>query len=211
MISAESANAAGKAGEFPAPTKSPSINFSNADLAAAAFLKFRRRTPLLTLLTSTSSSSSSSASIKCTAAFVCDREEEALPLDVEFGSLASSCAANCRTKGTTRMLLSRPPPWQSALKLPFAPVANRPNSIATSARARRSRADAGSVFPTAAATFSHHAPAALAKLGSPTRPANTGSKLLHNVSLLRKDAPSHSRLGVRSAMSALRAAAWHAK
>ena len=109
------------------------------------------------------------------------------------------------------MLLSRPPPWQSALKLPFAPVANRPNSIATSARARRSRADAGSVFPTAAATFSHHAPAALAKLGSPTRPANTGSKLLHNVSLLRKDAPSHSRLGVRSAMSALRAAAWHAK
>ena len=210
MISAESANAAGKAGEAAAPTKSPSINFSNADLAAAAFLKFRRRTPLLTL--STSSSSSSSASIKCTAAFVCDREEEALPLEVvEFGSLASSCAANCRTKGTTRMLLSRPPPWQSALKLPFAPVANRPNSIDTSARARRSRADAGSVFPTAAATFSHHAPAALAKLASPTRPANTGSKLLHNVSLLRSDAPSHSRLGVRSAMSALRAAAWHAK
>ena len=208
MISAESANAAGKAGEFPAPTKSPSIRRSNADLAAAAFLKFRRRTPLLTMSTS---SSSSSASIKCTAAFVCDREEEALPLDVEFGSLASSCAANCRTKGTTRMLLSRRPPWQSALKLPFAPVANRPNSIATSARARRSRADAGSVFPTAAATFSHHAPAALAKLGSPTRPANTGSKLLHNVSLLRSDAPSHSRLGVRSAMSALRAAAWHAK
>ena len=209
MISAESANAAGKAGEAAAPTKSPSINFSNADLAAAAFLKFRRRTPLLTL--STSSSSSSSASIKCTAAFVCDREEEALPLGCEFRSLASSCAANCRTKGTTRMLLSRPPPWQSALKLPFAPVANRPNSIDTSARARRSRADAGSVFPTAAATFSHHAPAALAKLASPTRPANTGSKLLHNVSLLRSDAPSHSRLGVRSAMSALRAAAWHAK
>ena len=208
MISTESANAAGKAGEAAAPTKSPSIRRSNADLAAAAFLKFRRRTPLLTMSTS---SSSSSASIKCTAAFVCDREEEALPLDVEFGSLASSCAANCRTKGTTRMLLSRPPPWQSALKLPFAPVANRPNSIDTSARARRSRADAGSVFPTAAATFSHHAPAALAKLASPTRPANTGSKLLHNVSLLRSDAPSHSRLGVRSAMSALRAAAWHAK
>jgi len=46
---------------------------------------------------------------------------------------------------------------------------------------------------------------------SVTRAPRIGNRLLQSVSLLRSAAPSHSRLGVRSAMSARRAAAWHAR
>mmetsp|Transcript_32711 Transcript_32711/g.82465 ORF Transcript_32711/g.82465 Transcript_32711/m.82465 type:complete len:233 (-) Transcript_32711:1473-2171(-) len=118
----------------------------------------------------------------------------------------SSCAASCSMSGSARMLLSRPPPWHSALKL--APVANRPRSMTTSPSANRRRDDVGSVRPwSTAAKHSHHPSAACAQPSSLTRAPSTGSKLLVSVSLLRRAAPSHSRFGGRSATSARRAAA----
>ena len=123
-------------------------------------------------------------------------------------AVCNSCAASRRSAGIAEAFDSRPPPWQSALKL--APTANLPRSIATSPSARRRRAEGGSGRP-AAARFSHQLSTARAYASAPDSKPATGRRLLVRVSLFRSAAPSHSRFGGRSATSARRAAAWHEK
>ena len=114
-------------------------------------------------------------------------------------AVCNSCAASRRSAGIAEAFDSRPPPWQSALKL--APT----SGICRGASRRRPARDEDARRGVPDVPRRRGSPTSSrrrARASAPDSKPATGRRLLVRVSLFRSAAPSHSRFGGRSATSA---------